>query len=200
MPDQSMKEIRKEIYLLIHKAEQMLELTEDAFMKNKVASLDQAESLAKEIKGQEDALTEKLAKMAASGGEARAILSVPVHIEKVAVSIERIVSNIRVKIKEGLLFSDKAIQETGRLLANGKELLKKAGQSVVTGSSESLETVRIESDAMIRMSNDYATAHEDRLVAGECSPKASSNYLCILYAFEDMASHTKDAVKKLSAK
>jgi Na+/phosphate symporter len=200
MSDQTMKEIRKEIYLLIHKAEQMLELTEDAFMKNKTASLDQAESLAKEIRGQEDALTEKLAKMAASGGEARAILSVPVHIEKIAVSIERIVDNIRVKIKEGLLFSDKAIQETGRLLANGKEMLKKAGQSVVTGSPESLEIVRIDSDAIIRMSNDFATAHEDRLVAGECSPKASSNYLCILYAFEDMASHTKDAVKKLSMK
>jgi Na+/phosphate symporter len=192
MSDQAIKETRKEIYLLIHKAEQMLELTEDAFMKNKAASLDQAESLAKEIRGQEDALTEKLAKLAASSGEARAILSVPMHIEKIAVSIERIVDNIRVKIKEGLLFSDKAIQETGRLLT--------AGQSVVTGSPESMETVRIDSDTIIRMSNDFATAHEDRLVAGECSPKASSNYLCILYAFEDIASHTKDAVKKLSMK
>ena len=200
MSDQTMKEIRKEIYLLIHKAEQMLELTEDAFMKNKAASLDQAGSLAKEIRGQEDALTEKLAKMAASSGEARAILSVPMHIEKIAVSIERIVDNIRVKIKEGLLFSDKAIQETGRLLTTGKEMLKKAGQSVVTGSPDSLETVRIDSDTIIRMSNDFATAHEDRLVAGECSPKTSSNYLCILYAFEDMASHTKDAIKKLSTK
>ncbi len=66
MSEQAMKEIRKEIYLLIHKAEQMLELTEDAFMKNKTGSLDQAESLAKEIRAQEDALTEKLAKMAAS--------------------------------------------------------------------------------------------------------------------------------------
>jgi len=200
MPDQMMKEIRKEIYLLIHKTEQMLELTEDAFTKNKAASLDQAESIAKEIRVQEDALTEKLAKMAASGGEARAILTVPVHIEKIAVSIERIISNIRVKIKEGLLFSDKALQETGRLLAKGKEVLKKAGQSVVTGSPESLETVRIDSDSIIQMSNNFATAHEDRLVAGECSPKVSSNYLCILYAFEDLASHARDAVNKLSLK
>ncbi len=200
MSDQTMKEIRRELYLLIHKAEQMLELTEDAFMKNKAASLDQAESLAKEIRGQEDALTEKLAKMAASGGEARAILSVPVHIEKIAVSIERIVDNIRVKIKEGLLFSDKAIQETGRLLTKGKEVLKKASESIVTGSAASRETVKHESDEMIRMSNEFATAHEDRLVAGECSPKTSSNYLCILYAFEDLASHTKDAVNKFSPK
>ena len=169
-------------------------------MKNKAASLDQAESLAKEIRGQEAALTEKLAKMAASGGEARAILSVPVHIEKIAVSIERIVDNIRVKIKEGLLFSDKAIQETGRLLTKGKEVLKKASESIVTGSAASRETVKHESDEMIRMSNEFATAHEDRLVAGECSPKTSSNYLCILYAFEDLASHTKDAVNKFSPK
>jgi len=200
MPDEAMKAIKKDLYLLIHKAEQMLELTEDAFMKNKVGSLDQAESLAREIREREDALTEKLAKLAPTDNTARAIISVPVHIEKIAVSIERVVSNVRIKIKEGLLFSDKAIQETSRMLVKGKEVLKKAGEAIVTASPDSLETVRIECDAMIRMANDFATTHEDRLVAGECSPKASSNYLCMLYAFEDMASHAKDAVKKLSGK
>ena len=200
MPDEAMKAIKKDLYLLIHKAEQMLELTEDAFMKNKVGSLDQAESLAREIRQREDALTEKLAKLAPSDNTARAIISVPVHIEKIAVSIERVVSNVRIKIKEGLLFSDKAIQETSRMLVKGKEVLKKAGEAIVTASPDSLETVRIECDAMIRLANDFATTHEDRLVAGECSPKASSNYLCMLYAFEDMASHAKDAVKKLSGK
>lgn len=200
MPDQAMKDIKKDLYLLIHKAEQMLELTEDSFMKNKVGSLDQAESLAREIREREDALTEKLAKLAPTDNTARAIISVPVHIEKIAVSIERVVSNVRIKIKEGLLFSDKAIQETGRMLVKGKEVLKKAGEAIVTASPDSLETVRIECDAMIRLANDFATTHEDRLVAGECSPKASSNYLCMLYAFEDMASHAKDAVNKLSVK
>jgi Na+/phosphate symporter len=200
MPDEAMKAIKKDLYLLIHKAEQMLELTEDAFMKNKVGSLDQAESLAREIREREDALTEKLAKLAPTDNTARAIISVPVHIEKIAVSIERVVSNVRIKIKEGLLFSDKAIQETSRMLVKGKEVLKKAGEAIVTASPDSLETVRIECDAMIRLANDFATTHEDRLVAGECSPKASSNYLCMLYAFEDMASHAKDAVKKLSGK
>jgi Na+/phosphate symporter len=200
MPDQAMKDIKKSLYLLMHKTEQMLELAEDAFMKSKIGSLDQADSLAREVRSQEDALTEKLAKLATTDSAARAIISVPVHIEKIAVSIERVVSNVRVKIKEGLLFSDKATQETGRLLAKGKEVLKKAGEAIVTASPDSLETVRIESDEMIRMSNDYATSHEDRLVAGECSPKTSSNYLCILYAFEDIASHAKDAVKKIAAK
>jgi Na+/phosphate symporter len=198
MPDQSMKDIKKEIYLLIHKAEQMLELTEDAFMKNKAASLDQAASFAREIKDKEDALTEKLAKAAPGSGEARAILSVPMHIEKIAISIERIAENVRVKIKEGLLFSDKAIQETGMMMKKGKEVLKKAGEAVVTGSAAGVESVKTESDALVHMANSFSTAHEDRLVTGECSPKSSSNYLCILYAFEDMAAHTKDVLKKMS--
>ena len=200
MPDQSMKDIKKEIYLLIHKAEQMLELTEDAFMKNKAASLDQAASFAREIKDKEDALTEKLAKAAPGSGEARVILSVPMHIEKIAISIERIAENVRVKIKEGLLFSDKAIQETGIMMKKGKEVLKKAGEAVVTGSAAGMESVKTESDAMVQMANTFSTAHEDRLVTGECSPKSSSNYLCILYAFEDIAAHTKDVLKKMSPK
>lgn len=198
MPDQSMKDIKKEIYLLIHKAEQMLELTEDAFMKNRPGTLDQAGSLAREIKAKEDLLTEKLAKAAPGSVEARAILSVPMHIEKIAISIERIADNIRVKIKEGLLFSDKAIQETGMMMKKGKEVLKKAGEAVVTGSAAGMEAVRTDSDAMVRMANEFSTAHENRLVTGECSPKSSSNYLCILYAFEDLASHAKDVLKKMS--
>jgi len=50
------------------------------------------------------------------------------------------------------------------------------------------------------MSEDFATAHEDRLVTGECSPKSSSTYLNILYAFEEMGSNIKNVVTKLICK
>ncbi len=200
MSDQALKDIKKDIYLMIHKADQMLELTEDAFMKSRLSALDEATEIAREIKVKEDLLTEKLAKAATADSGARAILSVPVHIEKIAVSIERIMDNIRMKIQEGILFSDKAVQESGRMIAKGKEVLKKAGEALVTGSSAAADTVRNESDAMIKMSTEYATAHEERLVTGECSPKASSTYLCMLYAFEDLAAHTRDILRKVTGK
>ncbi len=196
MAEQTLKDMKKDIYLMMHKAGQMLELTEDAFMKNKASALDEARDIALEIKSKEDALTEKLAKSAPGSTEARAILVVPSHIEKIAVSIERVMDNVRLKIKEGLLFSDKAIQETGTLLTKGKEVLKKAGEAMVTGSGAS--GVADESDEIIRLADAYATSHENRLVTGECSPKSSSTYLCILYAFDDIASHTKEALKKIT--
>jgi Na+/phosphate symporter len=200
MSEQTIKDLKKEIYLLLHKTLEMLELTEDGFMKNKIASLDQADELAKEVHAKEDVLTAALAKMASSNSEARALLSVPSYIEKIATTIKRITENSRVRITEGMLFSDKAINETGKLFNKTKEVLKKTGESAVTGAKASIETASADADAMERMANEYSTAHEDRLVTGECSPKSSSTYLCILYAFEDMGGYVKNAVKRLSVK
>ncbi len=200
MAEQTVKDVKKEIYLIMHKAQEMLELTEDGFMKNKVAPLDQADDLANEIHTKEDVLTATLAKMASTSNEARSILSVPAHIEKIATSIKRINENSRSRIKEGLLFSDKAILETGKLFTKSKEILKKSGEAAVTGAPATLSAVLAESDALERMANDFATTHEERLVTGECSPKSSSTYLCILYAFEDMGAHIKNTLKKLSGK
>ncbi len=200
MPEQTVKDIKKEIYLIMHKTQEMLELTEDGFTKNKVSALDQADELAKEIHIKEDLLTGTLAKMASTNNEARALLTVPSHIEKIATCIKRITENSRTRIKEGMLFSDKAILETGKLFTKTKDVLKKAGEAAVTGSKATVESAIAESDVVERMANDFATAHEDRLVTGECSPKSSSIYLCILYAFEDMGGHIKDALRRLSNK
>jgi len=200
MVEQTIKDLKKEIYLVMHKAQEMLELTEEGFMKNKMTSLDEAEDLAREIHTKEDALTSTLAKLAASSSEARAILSVPAHVEKIATSIKRINENSRSRIKEGLLFSDRAILETGKLFAKSKEILKKAGEAAITGSTPTFNTVLADSDILERMANDFATSHEERLVTGECSPRSSSTYLCILYAFEDIGNDIKNTIKKLSEK
>jgi phosphate:Na+ symporter len=200
MSEQTIKDLKKEIYLLMHKAQEMLELAEDGFMKNKLTSLDRADELMKEIHAREDVLTATLAKMASTNSEARMLLSVPSYIEKIATSIKRITESNRARIKEGMLFSDKAINETGKLFAWTKDVLKKSAEAAVTGVQTAVESAMNDANAMERMANNFATAHEDRLVTGECSPKSSSTYLCILYAFEDMGAHIKNAVTKLSGK
>ena len=200
MSEQTIKDLKKDIYLLMHKALEMLELAQDGFMKNKLSSLDQADELAKEIHAREDVLTATLAKMSSTNSEARMLLAVPSHIEKIAASIKRITESSRTRTREGVLFSDKAVNETGKLFTLTRDVLKKSGEVAVTGAQAAVETAMTDADSMERMANNFATAHEDRLVTGECSPKSSSTYLCILYAFEDMGAHIKGAVTKLSGK
>src|SRR3990170_98812 len=200
MPGQTIKDIKKDIYLMLHRAQEMLDLTADAFMKSKTSKLDEAMEISKEIHRKEDDLTEALAKMAPESGEARAILTVPSHLEKIATSVERIIEHTRNRITHGMLFSDKAVQETGTLFKNAAGLLKNAGDTAVTGSKSGAEAVMTEGDKIVRMAGDFSTAHENRLVSGECSPRLSTTYLCILYAFEDLAWHAKETVKKLTVK
>jgi hypothetical protein len=57
-----------------------------------------------------------------------------------------------------------------------------------------------ESDQLGRITHEFATAREVRLVTGECPPQSSSAYLSILYAFQDMGAHIKNAVLKLFSK
>lgn len=198
MPEQTVKDIKKDIYLMLHKSQEMLDLTADAFAKNKASELDEAMEISKEIHTKEDGLTTALAKMASSNSEARAILSVPAHLEKIATSVERIIDHTRHRIKEGLLFSDKAVQEANKLFTAAKDVLKKAGEAVVAGGAARADAIVKESDKIVTMTNDFSTAHENRLVTGEASPRSSSTYLCILYAFEDLAWHIREAVKKLA--
>jgi Na+/phosphate symporter len=198
MTDQPLKDIKKEIYLMMKKAEQMLELSEDAFVKNRTAALDQADELAAEIHAKEDHLTAALSALAASSSEARGVLAVPSHIEKIAGNLKRLNEGIRTKIKDSLLFSDKATQETGALFTKMREALKRAGEAAISGSGAQCSSVLSDADTIIRMAEGFATSHENRLVAGECSPKSSSIYLCMLYSIEDVAAQTKAAIKKLS--
>ena len=200
MPAQTIKDIKKDIYLMLHRAQEMLDLTADAFMKSKTSKLDEAMEISKEIHRKEDDLTEALAKMAPESGEAKAILTVPAHLEKIATSVERIIEHTRNRITHGMLFSDKAVQETGTLFKNAAGLLKNAGDTAITGSKAGAEAVMTEGDKIVRMAGDFSTAHENRLVSGECSPRLSTTYLCILYAFEDLAWHAKETVKKLTVK
>ncbi len=199
MSGDALKEIRKDLYLMLNKSREMLDLTEDAFTKNRIAQIDQAEELAGEIQSKEDLLTEKLAKLSSTMPEARAMISVPAHVEKIAATIKRVQDNVRSRIKDGMLFSDKAIQETGIMFVKAKELLKKAGEAMVAGTRKQAEDIIAESDALERLVSEFTTAHENRIVSGESTPKSSTVYLCILYAFEDMAGHVKNAVRKIGS-
>lgn len=198
MAEQTMKEVKKDIFLALHKAQAMVDLAEEGFLKGKVSALDESDGLLNEIRAKEDELTALLAKMASGDAEARACITVPGFIEKLALDIRRINENSRHKIKDGLLFSDKAMNEAARMFTFTRDMLKKTADTAVTGGA--MDEIIESGDALGKMANQFATAHEERLVSGECQSTSSSVYLCILYAFEDIGMQTKNIARRLTGK
>jgi Na+/phosphate symporter len=197
MSDKDVKELRKEIYLLMHNIREMLEFTQDGFLKNRLSSLNQADDLSREIRVKAETLTAAIAKSASTDDQARSLLTISFHLDELRTSIGRIVENSRVRIREGLLFSDKAISEASSLFVKTDGILKNTADSAVTGSPAAVTNALEESESLERMTSAFATAHEQRLITGECQPRASSIYLSILYAFEDLRAHLKNAARKL---
>lgn len=198
MPEQTVKDIKKELYLLMHKMLEILDLAEDGFMKSKLSSLAEADELAKDIHAKEVQLIAALAALAATDNEARSLLTIPSLLANTTSSLNRIIENCRTRIKEGLLFSDKAMSEVKRLFGTAKSALKHSGESTITGTQALIDTALQESAALMSMANEFATAHEERLVSGECRIASCSTYVSMLYAFEDAGAHMKDAVKRLA--
>ncbi len=200
MAEQSLKDIKNDLYLTLHKVRELVDLAEDAFSKNKLSSLNQTDELVQEIQSKEVQIIASLANMAPTNEEARSLLSVPSHIKSVSSSTMRIIENIRKRIKGGVLFTDKAILETQKLFASVQNALKKCGDAMVTGEKSAIESVLAESEAIGRMTIEFSTAHEERLVNAKCCSLASSTYLDMLHAFEDVGMHIKNAMRKLSGK
>jgi Na+/phosphate symporter len=200
MPEHTVKEIKKDIYLMLHRSLEMLELTADAFVHGTSSKLTEAMDISAEIHSKEDALTGSLAKLSSTNDDARAILSVPASVEKIASAIEQIIGHTRQKIKENMLFSDKAVQEIKLLFTKTEAVLKKTADAAATGSQATLEAVTKDSDAVVKMAIDFATEHEDRLISGEASPKSSTVFLSILTIFEYLAWNAKEIVKKTAGR
>src|SRR5262244_1023343 len=71
------------------------------------------------------------------------------------------------------------------------EMLECAGDLTLTGNRVLARHVEIESLRFEDMANEYARAHEDRLVEGECRPAASSAFLAILDYLREITRHAR---------
>lgn len=135
------------------------------------------------------------------GGEPLAALYVPVpgHIRRLQGSIERISSALREKVREGLLFSDRAMSElnflfekTGDIMANTRDMLLARNTLIADYIKES-------EASLARSANDFSTRISPQGKRRGSSrgglPRASSVYLEMLEAFKGIAGHSKEIAR-----
>ena len=194
----SQKGLISKLYDMNQKAMECIYLLQNAFIFNSSKSLDECEAKAKAILQAEKALTEEFVEDAKVDPDSRMYVSVPGSIERMGDFIEDIAGCIRTKIRDGILFSDKAISETTFLLEKLQVILRNTSD-IILSRNVTLREYVIESAAEInRSANEFATMHEDRLIEGLCMPLASPIYLHMLDAIKGIAWHGKVIAEKLT--
>ncbi len=193
----SLKEILAEMHELFPKLVEALELLQKSHLYTNPKPLDRVDALAQEVHKREKALTEQLVKAAQEEPRGARYVAVPGHIERIGDYVEALSRVLRAKAQEGVLFSDKAMDEINFLFEKAKDILVNTADLLLAPNLLVAGYVREAELALTRSANEFSTLHEERLIEGLCLPKASSLYLDMLDAFKAIAWHAKEIARKV---
>jgi len=180
-PPAEMTCLEEGLLVMVSKLIEMTKLIHKSLIVPDPQKFQACESLAQEIHQEEKGLTGDLVCSPTTAGEIlKALVLFPVRLERAGDFMESLVNVSNIKGKEGIPFSDKAQRELEQMFGLLAEVLGHFRDVLATRNRALLEHLIGQHKKLHQMTIDFALAHEDRLLEGLCSPKASSLYLDIL--------------------
>lgn len=195
--EMALKELVSELYDLFPVMTDSIELLQKGLLYNNLKAVQEGGAALARIHEREVPLTEALVKEGKTESQAGHYVAVPAHIERLVQNIERISTCLQGKIREDVLFSDKAMSELNFLFEKIKDILVNTKDMVLARNTILAGYIKEAAHAVTLSANDFSTRHEERLIEGLCLPRASSMYLELLDAFKGVAWHAKEVARDL---
>jgi len=194
------KELISKTYELGQSVLDSIESLQRALIYNNIKMLE-------EVKAKKDgvsSLTEKLIKGFKEEAEANPLASLyeeaPIHIKEIALKLNSIAETLATKIGQGILFSDKAVDEINFLLEKLKDIISNTNDMILARNNIIAGYIKEAEADILRIANDFQTKHEDRLIEGLCLPVASPLYLSIVDDVKSSAWHAKEIAQSLKGR
>jgi Na+/phosphate symporter len=167
-----------------------------------IADSDQlylCELLAQEIHDEEKGLTGDIvcSPTETTGDVLKTLVLFPGRLERVGDLLESILNVCHIKTRDGVPVSDKANEELDKLVGVLTEVLINFRDALLTRNKVLLEVIVEDGHRLGKMIVDFRLAHEDRLLEGACSPKASSLYLDVSDSIRNANRHLKEMSESL---
>ena len=168
--------------IMISKLVEMSKILSKSFAAPDQERLSQCDRLAEEIHKWEGVITKNL--MAAQSiighNVFKLVVRFPVRLERIGDMFQNILICARIKAREGIPFSDKALAELDAIFKILLEMLTNVRDAIVIRNSVLLGHIKTQRETLAQMLLDARFAHWERVEAGFCSPIASPIYLDIL--------------------
>ena len=187
-----MKSKLTELYEIANDTGECISALQTAFIYNTPKPLEECRTKAEAVQKETGPLSVIIKEAASDEEGMKPYVPVPEHLANVWKNLDKLCDLIDKKIRERVLFSDKAVNETIYLLQRLVEILRPTAEMILARNTFLGKYIQ-ESQANIEdMADEYATLHENRLITGECLPVASSIYVGMLGAIKSIAWHTKE--------
>jgi Na+/phosphate symporter len=172
----------------------MMGVARDAFNRHSRASLQELQNLKISATPNIETTSIQLRSLMARKPEAERsvllrLLSILNHMEIIDENIGGLASPIEKKVKDGVLFSDKAVIQTNYLFDQHAGIIRSVLDVIKTDNDFLKKFVFEEGRKLIQASQDFATEHEDRMIEGLCLPQAAPIFLAILDKMRSIGQH-----------
>jgi hypothetical protein len=195
------KVLRSELIILhdmINDAEECILLLQNAFIYHNAKLLKECKVKIAEVKKSGVSLNEGMEQTVCDNPTMKPYATIPAHISRIANDIEKLSECVDKKINENILFSDKAVKESIFLMQRINEILKPIADIVLARNKFLSMYIEESQSGVEKMATEYATMHEERLIAGVCVPKSASIYVTMLETIKNIAWHSKEIAVKLA--
>ncbi len=188
---------------IIHLANQtidMLRMAREAFLKQRRPLVAEVLTLGGDVHRAEKALIANLVPGTTDGGAPAGgeRIFVPMHLERIGDNIEAFARAIERQAQDGIVFTDRAVNEIDRLLEKATELLEATRDILLTGNRTLVHHVLTDGPCFQATATEFASFHQERLIQGVCVPRASSIYLAMVDYLRGVERHLRDIVQKVS--
>jgi len=195
--DEKTKEALKAMYDMADNAENCISSLQTALIYNSSKPLKDCETTVKDIKKTEAVITKKIAELAKDNPDLKQYVSVPAHLLRIGENIEKLSELMDKKIKDDILFSDKAVTEITFLLQRIVDVMRPTSDIILAKNTILGRYVQESEEGIVKRATEYATLHEERLIEGLCLPVASSIFINMLDSIKNIAWHAKEITSKL---
>jgi len=195
---ESRHELLRGMNELCSKTVECLTLLQKAFVTDSTESLHAFRTLLAECKGSESGLSKKISHQARSDQAIHDLVAVPGHFEKIFGFIGQLADILQTKITQNILVSDRAVTEFIFLSQRLMEILRATGDLILVENPILLRYILESHEYVGKVTTEYATLHEERLIEGLCLPMAAPHYLKILDLFKGISREAMEIAKNFS--
>jgi Na+/phosphate symporter len=198
-----MKKDIKDALLSLHKMgndiEDCMYLLQTSFIYNSSKHLNDCRTKLSDVIKSGNILKEEVMRLDRENVGLKPYGLVPEYLCNIAENIEQVSGRVEKKSSDGILFSDKALEEVTFLIQRLLDIMRPTSD-IILARNEILSNYVKESEAdVVRKALEYSTLHEERLIGGICQPAASTLYVNMLDSIKNIAWLMKKIATELMA-
>lgn len=181
------KELTQRLYEMFDATMPALENITNGFLAQNEAMLQKGETQFVEILSSNLSFAEIIITEGQKNDVDKRFLSLLVPLQKIASAVRSLMAKQKTTLRRDVIFSVKAITEITELLTVMKTQFRDTRDLILTKNPSLKENIKSSVERIIEMADKYTLVHQERLITGVCTPKASYLYLDVIGSIKRVA-------------